>query len=247
MELKNLNSISGVKNGLQYEIQRQIQEVGAGRIITQETRRWDADQNMTYVMRTKEEAHDYRYFPDPDLMPVRIPDTWKQELSKSLPEMPFDRQRRYMDELDLPYTVTSVICPNRQLVEFFEAAIAIHNNPKGIANLIANDLLRELSNASFEDNKKELSDLPVTPAHIANLVQLVDGNVISSQIAKEIFPEVILKGIMPKDIVEKQGLKQSSDTGAIEAICRDVIDANPKPASEFREGTKRRSTRSRVR
>ena len=239
VELKNLNSISGVKNGLQYEIERQIREVEAGHTITQETRRWDADQNMTYVMRTKEEAHDYRYFPDPDLMPVRIPESWKKELSKVLPEMPFDRQRRYMEKLDLPYTVTSVICPNRQLVEFFEATLAIHPNAKAIANLIANDLLRELSSASSEDQKVEISDLPVTPAHIAELVQLVDSNVISSQIAKEIFPEVIQKGTMPKELVEKQGLKQSSDTGAIEAICRDVIDANPKPAAQFREGNEK--------
>jgi len=236
VELKNLNSISGVKNGLQYEIERQIREVKAGHIITQETRRWDADQNMTYVMRTKEEAHDYRYFPDPDLMPVRIPDAWKKELAKELPEMPFDRQRRYINQLDLPYTVTSVICPNRDLVEFFEATIALHNNPKSIANIIANDLLRELSNASSEAHKMTLSELSISPAHIANLVQLIDSNVISSQIAKEIFPEMIQTGAMPKDIVEKKGLKQSSDTGAIEAICRDVIDANPKPAAEFRDG-----------
>lgn len=239
VELKNLNSISGVKNGLQYEIERQIREVEAGHTITQETRRWDADQNMTYVMRTKEEAHDYRYFPDPDLMPVRIPESWKEELGKALPEMPFDRQRRYMEQLDLPYTVTSVICPNRQLVEFFEATLAIHQNAKAIANLIANDLLRELSNASSEDQKVEIGDLPVTPAHIAELVQLVDNNMISSQIAKEIFPEIIQKGTMPKVLVEKKGLKQSSDTGAIEAICRDVIDANPKPAAQYREGNEK--------
>ncbi len=239
VELKNLNSISGVKNGLQYEIERQTREVKAGHTITQETRRWDADQNMTYVMRTKEEAHDYRYFPDPDLMPVRISDEWKMELAKELPEIPFDRQRRYMDQFDLPYTITSVICPNRELVECFESAVAIHDNPKGIANIIANDLLRELSSASFEDQKQTLADLPITPKHIAELVQLVDGNVISNQIAKEIFPEMVKTGSMPSEIVEKKGMKQSSDTGEIEAICRDVIDANPKPVSQFKEGNEK--------
>lgn len=236
VELKNLNSISGVKNGLKYEIERQIREVEEGKIITQETRRWDADQNITYVMRTKEEAHDYRYFPDPDLMPVRISEEWKQQLGSTLPEMPFDRQRRYMSELDLPYTVTSVICPNRELAEFFEAAIAIHPNPKGIANMIVNDLLRELSSASNEENKVEIKDLPITPAHIAELVDQIDQDVISSQIAKEIFPEMIQSGEMPKAIIEKKGLKQSSDTSAIEAVCADVIDANPKAVEEFKAG-----------
>ncbi|MEQ9823961.1 MAG: Asp-tRNA(Asn)/Glu-tRNA(Gln) amidotransferase subunit GatB [Puniceicoccaceae bacterium] len=239
VELKNLNSISGVKNGLAYEIERQIRELQAGRTLTQETRRWDADQNMTYVMRTKEEAHDYRYFPDPDLMPVRISEEWKSALAAELPEMPFDRQRRYMDDLELPYTVTSVICPNRALVEFFEAALLIHANAKGIANFIANDLLRELSNRSSETEKVELNDLPITPAHIASLVDLVDRNVISNQIAKDLFPEMVETGTLPADIVEAKGLKQSSDTGAIEAICRDVIDANPRPASEFREGNEK--------
>jgi aspartyl-tRNA(Asn)/glutamyl-tRNA(Gln) amidotransferase subunit B len=236
VELKNLNSISGVKNGLRYETERQIREVQEGRVITQETRRWDADQNITYIMRTKEEAHDYRYFPDPDLMPVRISNEWKQRLGSTLPEMPFDRQRRYMDQWDLPYTITSVICPNRELAEFFEAAVAIHNNPTGIANIIVNDLLRELSTASTEDNRVELHNLPITPAHVAELVQQVDEDIISNQMAKELFPEMIQSGEMPKTIIEKKGLRQSSDTSEIEAICADVIDANPKAVEEFKAG-----------
>ena len=236
VELKNLNSISGVKNGLSYEIERQVREVMAGKTITQETRRWDADQAVTFVMRSKEEAHDYRYFPDPDLMPVRISDEWKKELGASLPEMPFDRQRRYMEELDLPYTITSVICPNRPLAEFFEAAIAIHSNPRGIANLIANDLLREISEASFEDDKVEIEDLAIGPQHIAGLVKLVDEGTISNQIAKEIFPYIIKSGEDPQAMVEKKGLKQSSDTGEIEKICASVIEENPKPVAEFKAG-----------
>lgn len=236
VELKNLNSISGVKNGLQYEIERQIRDTLSGKPIHQETRRWDADQGITFVMRSKEEAHDYRYFPDPDLMPVRISEEWKQQLGSSLPEMPFDRQRRYMAELKLPYTVTSVICPNHDLVEFFESAIAIHKNTKGIANIIVNDLLRELSSASSEDNKIRISDLSITPAHVAKLVQQVDEGIISNQIAKDIFPEMIKTGTMPKEIIEKKGLQQSSDTTEIEAICADIIDANPKAVAEFKSG-----------
>ncbi|MCG8528456.1 MAG: Asp-tRNA(Asn)/Glu-tRNA(Gln) amidotransferase subunit GatB [Opitutales bacterium] len=236
VELKNLNSISGVRNGLEYEIKRQIHEVKAGGIITQETRRWDADQNMTYVMRTKEEAHDYRYFPCPDLMPIRISEEWKSSLGEALPELPFDRQRRYMEDLKLPYTVTSVLCPNRDLCEFFEAALAVHNNAKGIANILVNNLLSELSEASFGDDQKQLSDLPITPEGLAELIKLVDDAVISNQIAKEVFSEMIQTGKTAGVIVDEKGLKQSSDTGELEGICADMIDANPKAVEQFKAG-----------
>jgi aspartyl-tRNA(Asn)/glutamyl-tRNA(Gln) amidotransferase subunit B len=236
VELKNLNSISGVRNGLKYEIDRQIQECIAGKRISQETRRWDAEHNMTYLMRSKEEAHDYRYFPDPDLMPVRISEEWKQKLNASLPELPFDRQRRYQEAHELPFTLTSVICHSRQLVDWFEAAITIHPNPKAIANLIANDLLRELGEASTASRSMQLDDLVITPAHLAELVQQVDSGVISSQIAKELFPEIVRSGVSPAALIASRGLRQSSDTHEIEAICRDVMDANPKAIAEFRSG-----------
>jgi aspartyl-tRNA(Asn)/glutamyl-tRNA(Gln) amidotransferase subunit B len=235
VEIKNLNTISGVRNGIAYEIQRQTLAMENNQPIVQETRRWNADENYTTSMRSKEMAHDYRYFPDPDLMPVKVSKDWLDELAKDLPELPFDKQRRYMEDYDLPYTLTSVLCPDKPLADFFEAALKTHNKPKQIANFIANDLLRELSNAQ-EHGSLPLEECKVTPEHIGELVQLIDQGDISNQIAKEIFPVMFETGQKPGDIVAEKGLKQSTDTGELEAHCKQVIEENPKPVQEFKEG-----------
>ncbi len=236
VELKNLNSITGVRNGIAYEIDRQTRDILAGGTITQETRRWDADAEMTYVMRTKEEAHDYRYMPDPDLMPVIITDEWKAELAKGLAEKPFDRQRRYMDTLDLPYTITSVLCQEPELCTFFEETLTIHKNAKAIANFLVNDIQREIAEASHDEDQKVLADFAITPGILAELVALVDKGTISNQIAKEILPEIIKNGKSPATLVKEKGLEQSSDSGELELICQDAIDNNPKPVAEFKAG-----------
>ena len=235
VEIKNLNTISGVRNGIAYEIQRQTLAKENNTPIVQETRRWNADENYTTSMRSKEMAHDYRYFPDPDLMPVKVSKDWTDCLAKDLPELPFDKQRRYMEELDLPYTITSVLCPDKPLADFFEEALQTCNKPKQVANFIANDLLRELSNAG-EHGSMPLKESKVTPAHIAELVQLIDKGDISNQIAKEVFPEMFQSGDMPGKIVEAKGLKQSTDTGELEAHCKQAIEENPKPVEEFKSG-----------
>ena len=235
VEIKNLNTISGVRNGIAYEIQRQNLAMENGTPIVQETRRWNADEGYTTSMRSKEMAHDYRYFPDPDLMPVKISKEWTDRLAKDLPELPFDKQRRYMEELGLPYTITSVLCPDKPLADFFEEALKTCNQPKQVANFIANDLLRELSNAC-DHGSMPLSESKVTPAHIGELVELVDKGEISSQIAKEIFPEMFQSGQMPAAIVEAKGLKQSTDTGELEAHCKQAIEENPKAVEEFKSG-----------
>jgi aspartyl-tRNA(Asn)/glutamyl-tRNA(Gln) amidotransferase subunit B len=235
VEIKNLNTITGVKNGVAYEIQRQIEAIENGETIIQETRRWNPEGAFTSSMRTKENAHDYRYFPDPDLMPVKLDKEWVADLKRGLPESPFDKQRRYMSEWDLPYTITSVLTPDGQLSQFFEEAVAIYNKPKAIANWITNDLLRELS-AAGENGSAPLSESLVRPAHIADFVKLCDEGVISNQIAKDIFPEVWATGKMPSVIVEEKGLKQSSDTGELESICQQAINDSPKAVEEFKAG-----------
>ena len=150
-EMKNLNSVSSVKAGIEYEVARQIREVEAGRTISQETRGWNADEGRNYLLRSKENAEDYRYFPDPDLLPVRVAPERLAELEKSLPERPFERQRRYAEQWSLPYTVTSVLVPDPDLASFFEAAVAAHpKNPLGIANLLVNDLLGALAAAKMQ-------------------------------------------------------------------------------------------------
>ncbi len=235
VEIKNMNSISGVRNGLAYEIERQIQTVKAGGTIHQETRGWDAAKSVTYHMRFKEESHDYRYFPDPDLMPVRIDDAWRERVAASIPERQFDRQRRYYDDFGIPYTVTSVLIPDPELCSFFEEATQICGKPQQAANWLVNNLLGELGNAGLA-----LSQSKVTPAHIAELVSLIDEGAISNNIAKEqVFGTMFGSGNMPAAIVEAKGLKQSNDTGELEAFCQEVINANPGPVAEIRAGNEK--------
>ena len=231
VELKNLNSITGVKNGIDYEIKRQIEVLRKGGTLTQETRRWNAETGTTSAMRSKENAHDYRYFPDPDLMPVRVDEAWLESIRATLPELPFAKQERYQKDYDLPYTITSVLVPDRALCDYFEEALAGGAKPQAIGNWIANDLLRELSGAG-----RSIADCPIAPASIGELVKLVDEGVISSKIAKDVFIDMFTTGKDPRVIVEEKGLKQSSDSGELTGICTEVIKANPKSVEDFAAG-----------
>jgi aspartyl-tRNA(Asn)/glutamyl-tRNA(Gln) amidotransferase subunit B len=236
-EMKNLNSISNVKAAIEYEIDRQTEILEEGGSIIQETRRWNVESGTSSSLRSKEEAHDYRYFPDPDLMPVQMDRARIAELKAELPERPLDKQRRYQAELGLPFTITSVLCVNRELSEFFEEALKTHNAPKQIANYITNDLLRELSEASESgESALDVGQCQLTPAHIATLARIIDEGVISKQIGKEVFTEMFQTGEMPDAIVEKKGLKQSNDTGEIEALCREAIAGNAKAVGQYKDG-----------
>ena len=236
-EMKNLNSISNVKAAIEYEIERQTQVLEGGGSITQETRRWDVESGSSFSLRSKEEAHDYRYFPDPDLMPVQMDRKRIDELEAELPERPLDKQRRYQEALKLPYTLTSVLCVNRELCEFFEDALQTYEAPKQIANYITNDLLRELSAASEHgDSALDVGQCKLTPAHIGILAKIIDEGIISKQIGKEVFTEMFVTGEMPDAIVEKKGLKQSDDTDEIEALCLEAIAGNAKAVGQYKEG-----------
>lgn len=239
-EMKNLNSISNVKAAIEYEIERQTALLEAGERVLQETRRWDVDSGTSFSLRSKEEAHDYRYFPDPDLMPVQMDRKRVAELAAELPERPLETQRRYQSEFELPYTITSVLCVNRELSDFFEAALKTHPAPKAIANYITNDLLRELSAASEHgDSALSVSKCPLTPEHIATLAKIIDEGLISRQIGKEVFTEMFRTGEMPDAIVERKGLKQSNDSGEIEALCREAIANNEKAVGQYKEGNEK--------
>jgi aspartyl-tRNA(Asn)/glutamyl-tRNA(Gln) amidotransferase subunit B len=237
VELKNLNSFSGVRHGVDFEIKRQIACLQKGERISQETRRWDAQLGVTQSMRSKEQAHDYRYFPDPDLMPVRVTPEQIEKLRQELPELPFDKQRRYQKDWELPYTITSVICPDRELSEYFEAAVAACGNPKAVANYIANDLLRELAAAApAGESPQTVSQSKITAATLAGLVKLVDSGAISKQIAKDVFLEMFQSGETAESVVDRKSLRTQSDTGALEKICAEIIAANPKPVAEYKAG-----------
>ena len=232
VELKNLNSISGVCNGIEHEIKRQIAMVEAGERIEQETRRWDAEKNESTSMRSKEDAHDYRYFTDPDLCPIVLSEEIIAEQVAKIPELPFAKQERYLHELQLPYTITSVICFDKSLSDFFEKALSIYpKNPQAIANWIANDLLREMSNGT-----SSWEQLKITSQMIAELVQLIDSQVLSKQSAKEVFLEMYTSGISPKQIVKDKGLEMKVDRDALRKLCEEVVAEFPKPVAEFRAG-----------
>lgn len=234
-EMKNLNSVSGVKAAIDYEIKRQSKVLDSGGFVEQETRRWNAEKGYTVSMRSKENAQDYRYFPDPDLMPVQFLRDTIETLRQSLPEKPFDQQRRFMEEYHLPYTVTSVLCPSAELATFFETSVAVHSNPKAIANWMVNDLLRELS-AAVEEGSLPLSESPISPEGLAELVKVVDEGLISNQIAKGVFSDMFASGKDPMSIIEAKGLQQNSNRDELESICQEVIDKNPKPVTQFKEG-----------
>ncbi|MCD8481893.1 MAG: Asp-tRNA(Asn)/Glu-tRNA(Gln) amidotransferase subunit GatB [Verrucomicrobia bacterium] len=235
-EMKNLNSISGVKNAIEYEIRRQSRILERGGQVVQETRRWDADSGMSTAMRGKEDAHDYRYFPDPDLLPVRIPPATLQRLRAELPEAVFEQQRRYQSQYDLPYTLTSVICYDHHLSKYFEAAVAEYpEGAKGIANYVANELQRERS-AAVGEGMLPMEQVKILPAQLAQLVRIVDGGKITKQNAKEVLSTMFATGADPVGIIRELGFDQTTDSSELESICREAVDANPVAAEQFRAG-----------
>ncbi len=238
VELKNLNSISFVRDGIAHEIARQIAVVKAGGVIVQETRDYDGLTGTSQSLRSKEMAHDYRYFPDPDLMPVKVDVEWKSRLAAELPERPFDKQRRFMaaapEGYGLPYTLASVLIPDRALSDWFEAAVKIAGAKlaQPVGNWIANDLLRELSASGAS-----LAEAKITPAALAELVKLIDAGTLLQNAAKEVFADMAATGEAPAAIVARKGLAVAqTDTGELEQWCRDAIAANAKAAEEFRAG-----------
>jgi aspartyl-tRNA(Asn)/glutamyl-tRNA(Gln) amidotransferase subunit B len=231
VELKNLNSFSFVRDGIAHEIKRQIAVVASGGKVVQETRDYDGLTGNSRSLRSKEMAHDYRYFPDPDLMPVEVDEAWKAELRATLPELPFDKQRRFMAEFSLPYTITSVLVPDRALSEFFEEAARLSGKPQAVGNWIANDLLRELGAA-----KTPLAASKVTPAHIAGLVKLVEAGTLLSNAAKDVFVEMFKSGETPEGVVARKGLGAQTNLDELEAWCREAIAANPKSVADFKGG-----------
>ena len=234
VELKNLNSISFVRDGIAHEIKRQLAVVAAGGKLIQETRDYDGQTGTSQSLRSKEMAHDYRYFPDPDLMPVQVNAAWKEKLRAECPELPFDKQRRFLRDYQVPYTITSVLIPERELSDFFEASaqLAGQGRAQAVGNWIANDFLRELSAA-----KLPLAVAKITPASLAELVGLVEAGTLLNAAAKEVFAAMFATGEAPAAVVARLGLAAvPSDAGELETWCRDSIAANPKALAEFKAG-----------
>jgi aspartyl-tRNA(Asn)/glutamyl-tRNA(Gln) amidotransferase subunit B len=231
VEIKNLNSLRFLQKAIEYEINRQIDELENGGTIYQETRLWNDRENRTFVMRTKEDAHDYRYFPEPDLPPVEVSEAWIDELQKELPELPEARRRRFMDEYELSVDDAGTLTAERALADYYEMAAKAANNPRAAANWILSELLRELKNADAD-----IAHSKITAGNLGALIRLIDNKTISGKIAKDVFAEMIVSGDEPEAIVKKKGLVQITDTSAIEKVVDEVIAANPKEVESYKAG-----------
>ena len=250
IEIKNLNSFSGVRRAIEYEIPRQIQAVRQGIKLVQSTRRWDDDAGITEEMRTKEDAHDYRYFPDPDLMPYVPTEAWLAEVRARLVELPLARKDRLMRDYQLPAADAQTFVDDVPLGNYFEGTARGTPNPKAVANWVINNLrarLAEVRSAGGQtvDESGELSSEPAgaalarlkfPPGAIAELVGLVDSGRISSKIAQGVFDTMFASGDSPATIVERQGLVQVSDSGALAGFCDQALAANPGPVADYRAG-----------
>ncbi|OVE75899.1 glutaminyl-tRNA synthase (glutamine-hydrolyzing) subunit B [bacterium E08(2017)] len=232
-ELKNLNTFKGVYNALKYELDRQVEVLESGGTITQETRRWDPDAGVTSSMRSKEDAHDYRYFPEPDLMPVVLSEEQVQEWKESLPELPRHRRERFVEQYGIPDYDAGVLVSDRPVADFFEEAAKDVDNAKQVSNWVMVEMMRLLG-----EREMDIDDVKITPAALAGLVKLTESKAINSTKAKEVFEELFENGGDPVKIVEDRGLAQVSDEGAIEAFVDQAISENSKSVEDYRSGNK---------
>lgn len=230
-ELKNMNSFRGVQRGLEYEQYRQTEILDEGGVIVQETRRWDEAQAKTFSMRGKEQAHDYRYFPDPDLVSVHISDEWKEAVRSTIPELPDARKARYASEYGLPDYDAAVITSSKLLADFFEDSLNYTKDAKSVSNWIMGDLLGYLNS-----NNLELSEVKITGQGLGEMIGLIEKGTISSKIAKTVFKEMLESGKLPAQIVEEKGLVQISDEGAIKSIVEQVVANNPQSVEDYKAG-----------
>jgi aspartyl-tRNA(Asn)/glutamyl-tRNA(Gln) amidotransferase subunit B len=231
VELKNLNSVRFMQKAIEYEIERQIAAHESGEGVSQETRLWDEKNNRTRVMRSKEDAHDYRYFPEPDLQPLSVTAEFIQNVKSEMPELPDEIRDRFIEEYGLSYADASQLVSERSLAELYEAAAKGSGNPRVTANFVLSELLRELNNSG-----KAAAESPVTPENLAELVKTLDAGKINNNQAKEVLVEMFGTGKTPDEVIAEKGFEQISDTGAIEKIVDDVIAANDAQVTAFRGG-----------
>jgi aspartyl-tRNA(Asn)/glutamyl-tRNA(Gln) amidotransferase subunit B len=231
VELKNINSFRYVKDAVEYEIKRQTKVLNEGGKIYQETRLWNIDRGETAVMRSKEEAHDYRYFPDPDLVPLQLKEDWIEGFRSTLPELPAVRARRLITEYGLPEYDAGVITTSKGMADYFESCLKLFKDSKTVSNWVMGELTRELNNSGTD-----IAASPVSPDRLVDLLTIVDKGVISLKVAREIFPELYRTGKTPQQIVQEQGLTQVSDEGALEKLIDEVLRNNPTQVTQFKEG-----------
>ncbi|MDO5401994.1 MAG: Asp-tRNA(Asn)/Glu-tRNA(Gln) amidotransferase subunit GatB [Eubacteriales bacterium] len=232
-ETKNLNSFSAIARAIENETARQIDLIEAGEAVIQETRRWDDDKAYSYAMRSKEDAQDYRYFPDPDLVPVNISDEWLDEIRSRQPEFKDEKMARYKEEFGLPDYDISIITDSKKLADIFEAAAAVCNNPKKVSNWIMGETMRLL-----KEKEMDATEITFSPENLAKLINLVEDKAINGSVAKEVFEHVFSEDIDPDKYIEEHGLKQVNDEGALRATVEKVIADNQQSVEDYRNGKK---------
>jgi len=231
VELKNMNSFKGVRSALSFEEIRITELLKKGETIAQETRLWDAEQNKTLLMRAKEESHDYRYFPEPDLVPFAVEKEIVKRIKDSLPELPAQRKKRFMTDYKLSEYDSSVLTSNKKMADYLEECLKSHNNPKALANWIMGDISSELNK-----RKIDIPALALKPAGLASLLKMIDRGEISGKIAKDVLAQAIETGSPPGKIVKSKGLAQIKDTDTLEKIIKEVISKNEKSVSDYKSG-----------
>ncbi len=232
-ETKNLNSFSAISRCIENEIARQIDLLEAGEQVVQETRRWDDNKEYSYAMRSKEDAQDYRYFPDPDLVPIHISDEWLERIRSAQPEFKTEKMARYKEEFGLPEYDINIITDSKKLADLFEATTAICNQPKKVSNWIMGEVMRLL-----KEKEMDAADISFSPENLAKLIQLVEDGAINNSVAKEVFAKVFDEDIDPDKYIEENGLKQVNDEGALKATVEKVIADNPQSVADYKGGKK---------
>ncbi|MBK7630585.1 MAG: Asp-tRNA(Asn)/Glu-tRNA(Gln) amidotransferase subunit GatB [Ignavibacteriales bacterium] len=230
-EVKNMNSFRNVERAIEFEVKRQIEMIEDGETIVQQTLLWNADANEAHPMRSKEEAHDYRYFPDPDLLPVIVDENWKSEIAKSLPELPDAKQKRFISDYSLSVYDSEILTQTKSLAEYYENVISVTDDYKTACNWVTSEVL-----AVINEKKIDISDFTVTPLNLGKLINLIKDGTISGKIAKDIFPVMIGSNSDPEQIVKEKNLVQISDTSEIKSIIIKIITANPAQVEEYKAG-----------
>ncbi len=235
VEIKNLNSFRSVERAIDYEIERQSKALDARETIVQETRLWDTDREVTRSMRSKEHAHDYRYFPDPDLLPLEVSSEWIERVRGEMPELPDARTARFVEQYGLPEYDAEVLTARKDIADYFEQAVAAQDNPKAVSNWVMGEVLRIVRDRKL-DQALVIETWPVSPQQLAGLIALIDDGTISGKIAKSIFEDLIDSDISAADLVAEQGLSQVSDAGELEAVVEQVLSGQDEKIAEYRAG-----------
>lgn len=230
-EMKNLNSFKAIARAIEGERERQIELLETGKTVVQETRRWDDNKENSYAMRSKEDAQDYRYFPEPDLVPIVISDEWIAEIRSRQPELRGEKLERYKKEFDIPEYDAEILTESKSMADLFEATAAICKKPKKVSNWLMVETMRLM-----KEHGMEPEDLTFSPENLAKLIELTEAGIINSSVAKEVFEKIFSEDLDPENYVEEHGLKTVSDEGALKAAVEKVVADNPQAAADYRGG-----------